>query len=219
MTAASAHRGPPIFPLHRAQLDEGWADTEAEYERAAWQERSRAAWEALAPRHFRDATIDDVWIPDIAERMRAWLAAPDCNVVIFGDLGTGKTYESLALCRALIDAGRRAVWYPTVELLEELRPNGNADVKTFAAVEFLVLDDLGGEEKRSDWTAERLYLIVNRRWLENRPTIVTTNLDPAGLEAAVGARTYDRLRDGAVTWKIEGDTHRKPAPTSSPRQP
>lgn len=72
----------------------------------------------------------------------------------------------------------------------------------------MVLDDLGGEHT-SDWTIERLYLIINRRWLQQRPVIATANLTPDTLEAAIGPRIMSRLTHDAVRLRIGGADRRR----------
>ena len=75
----------------------------------------------------------------------------------------------------------------------------------------LIIDDLGAE-RGNEWTGERLYLIVNRRWLDGLPTIVTTNLTLGAtgeLLAQIGERTYSRLAHGAVAIKMTGKDLRR----------
>jgi DNA replication protein DnaC len=58
----------------------------------------------------------------------------------------------------------------------------------------LLLDDLGAE-KASDWTRKELVIILDERYRENRPTIVTSNLmlTDGELRNTCGARAYSRL--------------------------
>jgi hypothetical protein len=71
----------------------------------------------------------------------------------------------------------------------------------------LLIDDLG-IEKQSDWTEETLFGIIDARWRNCRPTIVTTNLTPLELRNTVGSRVYDRLKDGATALTIPGQSRR-----------
>lgn len=178
-------------------------------------------WRANAPARFRNVTL-----ADLDEETRAtvatWLATVP-NLLVTGPVGVGKTHAALAAAREywLADTrGRDYAFVPCVELLDNLRPNvenrqlGLWDsepwIDHYVRVDLLVLDDLGGE-KASDWTAERLYLIVNRRWLDRKPTIATTNLTPTELKEQLGERTYDRIRDGAIGLRLSGESLRKPA--------
>jgi DNA replication protein DnaC len=76
------------------------------------------------------------------------------------------------------------------------------------SVELLLIDDLG-TERANEWTGERLYAVVNRRWLADLPTIATSNLEPEQLEEALGERTYSRLVGGALVLRIAGQDRRR----------
>lgn len=100
------------------------------------------------------------------------------------------------------------LFVPVVEMLDDLRPGGpEGYLSDLMGVDRLILDDLG-LERPTDWTIERLYALVNRRWLEERPTIATTNLSPQALEEAVGARMFSRLAGAAVSIGIAGPDRR-----------
>lgn len=170
--------------------------------------RRDSLWSRVCPSRFLGASVDDLPSP-VRERVEEWCEHPGRNLLLAGALGTGKTYTALAAARARHDAGLGVAFWPVVELWDAMRPDGDPDAKVEAMYcDVLVLDDLGGE-KPSDWTEERLYLIVNKRWLEQRPTIATTNLAPGELRAAVGGRVYDRLvNESTVTMIFEGGSRR-----------
>ena len=87
-----------------------------------------------------------------------------------------------------------------VELFDSLRrafdksdnENGNL-LDELKKAPLLILDDLGAE-KPTGWTAERLYELINYRYMEELPIIVTTNCKPDDLKARLGERIFDRLR-------------------------
>ncbi len=170
-------------------------------------------WSSRCPERFTQATIDgldDLVRVDVTE----WATAPTGrNLLMFGAVGVGKTHAALAAARHrwCVD-GDDVTFWPIVEMLDALRPSADAGDQTFRQmldVDLLVLDDLGSE-KATDWTAERLFAVVNRRWMEKRPIIATSNLDPAGLRAAVGTRTFSRLMgDGAVIVGVGGEDRRR----------
>lgn len=164
------------------------------------------------PARFTGADVAEL-DGDVGRLAGDWIAdGMTSNVLLLGAVGVGKTHTACALAAAAWDAGRRVWFQPVVELLDQLRPGGDPHALDRATtIDVLVLDDLGGE-RPTDWTGERLYAIVNRRWLEKRPTIVTSNLDADALEKAAGPRVFSRLYHGAVRAKIGGtDRRRTPA--------
>jgi DNA replication protein DnaC len=79
--------------------------------------------------------------------------------------------------------------------------------------ELLLLDDLGGREKLSEWKLETLTEIVNERYENLLPTIVTSNLHPsdADLMKLVEGRILDRLAENATYIEIAGESRRRSA--------
>jgi DNA replication protein DnaC len=187
---------------------------------ATWEAKQKAEflkyraelWEGRMPARFGDATLNGVEDKGTRtmEDLRAWCDDPmGRNLVMLGPVGVGKTYIAVAACREVFMTGQDVEFWPVVELLDALRPDGGVgDWRTLAQVDVLVLDDLGAE-RTSDWTSERLYALVNRRWLDQRPTIATSNLDAADLKEAIGDRMFSRLaKSGAVTLGLTGDDRR-----------
>jgi len=172
-----------------------------------WRE---ARWEQI-PNRFRWAKIEDLaeaWRGDV----EAWATTegPAPNLVLYGPTGTGKTHAAVAAARLRFDAGDEVQFWPVVELLDGLRPGGDLEVwdRAVTDADTLILDDLGAS-RATDWTDERLYALINRRWLDERPTIVTTNLAPEDLMTAVGERIASRvLGCGAVVLGVGGPDRR-----------
>lgn len=170
-----------------------------------------AAWQRAIPSRFSWAKLDDVPEGSVREALDEWSVAPSGrNLVLLGPVGVGKTHAAVAACRAAHFGGLSVQFSPLVELLDSLRPGGgDASLWDLADVDRLIIDDLGSE-RPTDWTSERLYALVNRRWLEERPTIATTNLEPAELEEALGPRAFSRLvGNDAVVLRLSGRDRRR----------
>jgi DNA replication protein DnaC len=164
-------------------------------------------WRRAIPRRFWTARIDQLSPP--LDIVAGWDL--QANVLLVGNVGSGKTHAAVAAGRMAHDQGKTVMFVPVVELLDQLRPDGDPKVLDRAlAADVLILDDVG-LEKPSDWTGERLYAIVNRRWLEQRPTIVTSNLTPDELERSVGRPMWSRLYDSAKRVTVGGQDRRKAA--------
>jgi DNA replication protein DnaC len=98
-------------------------------------------------------------------------------------------------------------------LLDGLRawiahPEDKDPLWRYIRADLLVLDDLG-RERVTDWATERLYVLVNARYGELRPTIATTNLRPSELVALPQyGPIVSRLLDGRQAVRIEGRDQR-----------
>jgi DNA replication protein DnaC len=100
------------------------------------------------------------------------------------------------------------------ELLRAIRkgfnqPNDDSDklVKLTEEAQLLVLDDLGAE-KPSDWVREQLYVIINRRYENMLPTIITTNCTTKELIDKIGQRTVSRIVEMTTPYKITAEDYR-----------
>ena len=134
------------------------------------------------------------------------------NLVFTGPVGTGKTVAAaVAMIEAAGRTGQEARYYQVTELLDELRPREDKgprlELAEVAAVPIVVLDDLGAE-RITDWAAERLELLIAKRYDNMLPTVVTTNLSRQALAEAIGARAASRLLGGAVVHVIRGRDRR-----------
>lgn len=77
----------------------------------------------------------------------------------------------------------------TAELMDDIKACFNGDgartkqelVAQYAGVSTLVLDDLG-MEKPSEFVRETFDMIVNKRWMDEKTTIITSNLNLAQLD-------------------------------------
>lgn len=177
----------------------------------AW--RATAWTESVVPPVYGTPTLADVHtagLPaDIAAELVAWSKDPIRNLVLLGPVGTGKTHLAWSVLHDPYLAGRGVRGLALVDLLASLRPSdGPADTVGPRDVDLLLLDDIGAE-KASDWTDQEVYALVHNRWEQQRPLVVTANLDPAGLRDALGARAYSRLKDGAVFLEIPGKDRRR----------
>lgn len=105
------------------------------------------------------------------------------------------------------------MWTNVADLIVGLRMEMNApadDRDAERAVRILrrhpalvVLDDLG-REKASDWTGEIVYALVNSRYENRLPTLVTSNLSPGDLAASPYWPVISRLAEDGELVKIDG---------------
>lgn len=144
------------------------------------------------------------------------------NVYICGDVGTGKTLFACGIARAYLQRhGSGVDFVSSVNLLSQIRSTyGNAATESsvltpYAKARVLVLDDLG-KEVPSEWALERLFALIDERYSNLRPTVVTTNFSPSELIARLGSKgdeanakaIVSRLVEGAVKLRLSGADRR-----------
>ena len=107
-----------------------------------------------------------------------------------GTYGCGKTHLAAAIANARVREGHPALFIVVPDFLDHLRAAFNPQSpvtydKRFEEVRrapFLVLDDLG-TESATPWAQEKLFQLLNYRYVAKLPTVLTTarlldELDP-----------------------------------------
>lgn len=120
---------------------------------------------------------------------KEYAAQPRGFIVFTGEYGCGKTHLAAAIANAIAQRGNPVQFVIVPDLLDHLRaafaPGSAASYdqrfeETRTAL-FLVLDDLG-TENATPWSREKLFQIVDYRYLSRLPTIITihreTQIDP-----------------------------------------
>lgn len=136
------------------------------------------------------------------EWCKSWPPA-DPLLVLTGNRGTGKTHLAVgAVMEVRRRNGIRGRFWPFADLLARYRDTFEADRATESAAAIdaemrrtplLVLDDLGAN-KSSEWADEAMFRLVDERYRERKPTIITTNLSIKQLPE----RVMSRLASGHV---------------------
>lgn len=135
-------------------------------------------------------------------RCRAVAEGREWCAFLHGSTGNGKTHLAVA---ALHERGAGQFW-KAPEFLAWLRQLLSKGIEAGYGSEqvemvleeyhrpfLLVLDDLG-TENQTDWAAEQLYRLLDERYEERAPTIITSNV----AFEHVDARIRSRFREGYV---------------------
>lgn len=122
------------------------------------------------------------------------------TLLLAGPAGVGKTYLTECIANALIDK-QIVVNFVTAFNLNNLMlkyhttfdESKNNILEGYINCPVLIIDDLGTEPILKNVTKEYLYLILNERIINNRSTIITTNLKTTAIIDRYGTRIHSRL--------------------------
>lgn len=154
-------------------------------------------------RRFRSRTFESferARFPEAFEIVRSFAEGFEQNkgegIFLTGNPGTGKTHLAAAAANHIITVFGIPVKFGSfAELLEGIKNSfgGNEDAgRELIDVPLLVIDDLG-KERQSEWSRSVLYRVINGRYENYSPVIITTNETPEKVERNIGEATFSRI--------------------------
>ncbi len=125
-----------------------------------------------------------------AQSLKGWL-------LLEGAYGCGKTHLAAAIANFAVEMGVPTLFLTVPDLLDMLRFSYSAEDTTFEKrfdeirnAKLLILDDFG-TQNATGWAQEKLFQIINYRYINKLPLVVTTNLSLSEIEARIRSRLQD----------------------------
>lgn len=132
------------------------------------------------------------------------------NLFLTGSTGTGKTHLAVAILRARIERTKtRGMFVSMPELMVRMRQaikhhNDDDLLDEISGQHHLVLDDLG-VERPTDYSLERLYMIIDRWYRAQKGGLVLTSNRPLGwIAEKLDDRLASRIAGMCDVFAIEG---------------
>lgn len=130
------------------------------------------------------------------------------DMLISGNIGTGKTYLSIAFLHKLISHNIYCRYTTEHYLLELYFQKQYDQFRAFRDVKVLLIDELG-KRPLQDWQMIQLEELLSHRFNNMLPTIFITNLEETEFKNFIGQRLTDRLREnGIVRCVMRGESLR-----------
>lgn len=135
------------------------------------------------------------------------------GLLLFGTVGTGKTFISACIANALIDRGYPVLMTNFARIANTVSGMWEGKQEYYDSLndyQLLVLDDLAAERK-TEYMSEIVFNVVDARYRAGLPLIVTTNLTSEELKHPADIsyqRTFSRLLEMCVPVKVDGKDKR-----------
>lgn len=118
------------------------------------------------------------------------------NLLFYGNPGSGKTYLSYCISKAILDKGYLVVYKTSDELiknLREIRFNNDTNLESLLLdCDLLIIDDLGAEHL-NEFSITELFNIINKRILTKKKMLISTNLTLPNITKQYSERIASRL--------------------------
>lgn len=164
-----------------------------------------------------------------AQNFSRLLAAPESyeknSLFITGSKGTGKTHLAAAVANKLLADGIPVLFITMIDLLAKIKATFNAEttsaseaklMQLYKNVDLLIIDDMG-KELPTPWALAKMYEIINARYEDYKPMIITSNytaeelvrrLTPKDGDSMTADATVDRILEMTYTVPVAGESWR-----------
>lgn len=136
------------------------------------------------------------------------------GLLLFGGVGTGKTYLASCIANELIDNSTPCLvtnFARIINTLQGMYEGKQNYLDSLNEFDLLVIDDLG-IERNTEYVNELVYNIIDARYRSGLPMIVTTNLKLSDMHNATDtakARIYSRIIEMCLPVLVNGEDRRK----------
>ena len=141
----------------------------------------------------------------------------DKNILLTGQVGTGKTYLLSAAANYAAQCGKSVLFVTAYSLNADFlaayldgQDSSSALLENLIDTDLLLIDDLGTERLVNNVTANFLFNVLNERMLARKQIFFTTNLQLKDIQDRYDERIVSRLLDQSRTFiaQLAGDDKR-----------
>lgn len=134
------------------------------------------------------------------------------GLVFYGTVGTGKTFSACCIANELIDRGYTCLVTTFPKIVNEMQSTFNKQEYIDRLIDFdlLIIDDLASE-RRTEYMDEMVMNVIDSRYRNGKPVIITTNLTAEEMEYTEDMnrkRIYSRLYEMCIFYEVKGNDRR-----------
>ena len=137
------------------------------------------------------------------------------GLILHGGVGTGKSFMAAAIANRVIDHGFTALQTDIGSIataMESSFEKRKATLKRILGYDLLVIDDIGAQ-RSTEYMMQHVYSVIDGRYRQGRPMVITTNLDFEGLSGGLASgpwgRIFDRISEVCYPVEFAGKSRRR----------
>ncbi|MCW2898785.1 MAG: hypothetical protein JWO67_1050 [Streptosporangiaceae bacterium] len=147
--------------------------------------------------------------PEITAWGERLLKRESGNLLLGGPTGSGKSWSAWEVLERAVAAGYdgRIIFASSAEWRDTISPPVDRDrLRQMREADVAVFDDLGSG-RIGEWEKECLLGVVDERWSNARPIVITFNVQ--SLRTTLGERISSRLADNPTSVALTGEDRRR----------
>ena len=137
------------------------------------------------------------------------------GLYLYGGVGCGKTHLAVSILKRVMGLNKKVLIYKASSLYDEYRQtysfsneeNGDQFLKRLRKADLLIIDDLG-TDKFDDKFSLFLYKIIDTRYNDMSPLVITSNFNLSQLSTVLDSRITDRLQAMCEEWSNTSASYR-----------
>lgn len=133
------------------------------------------------------------------------------NLLLFGTTGIGKTFLSHCIAKEIMQSVHSVLYLTATEFFDALlsRALNKTDesqllYEQIQNCDLLIIDDLG-TERNTEFVVSQLFVCLNDRILNQKSTIISTNLTLEKIKSNYTERTFSRISNHYKILRLAGD--------------
>lgn len=137
------------------------------------------------------------------------------GLLLYGNVGGGKTYMAAAIANRLIDRGFSVLQTDigsVATLMESSFEKRQSNIERILSYDLLVVDDIGAQ-RSTEYMMQHVYAIIDGRYRYGRPMVITTNLDGEQMSQLQSggswSRIFDRILEVCYPVKVIGNRRKE----------
>ena len=135
------------------------------------------------------------------------------GLLLYGPVGTGKSYAAACIANELLNQKIPVIMTSFVKILQMIQDKQVEESELIVRLnnaKLLIIDDLG-TERNTDYGLEKVYNVIDSRYLAGKPLILTTNLMLVDMKENIDTRykrIYDRIFAMCFPHRVAGASWR-----------
>ena len=144
------------------------------------------------------------------------------GIYLYGDVGTGKSLLTACIGNYLLSKMIPVLFTNFFEIAKQIKKSFNTNtmsesdfIERLASIDLLIIDDIGTEivvkNGEKTWIQDKIYDVINARYINNKPTIFSSNESLVELVENCGLmkKTVDRIAAmSTAKIKLQGSSYR-----------